>query len=195
MMTTVTVGNPYAIHYSDAIMSTMASHIICVSIVCRTVCSGVDQRNHQNSASLAFVSGIHPWPVDFHHNSCKTNSNECVSLRRWSKINISQQINGDFHERINDCKEAFVQAFSFEFLRVFIDRSSTSHSPISPSEGEPVNNKETNELPTSRPLSNIVCLIVAIGISATQYNIKLVWWLVMAWYLFGANASAFIVMT
>ena len=27
------------------------------------VCSGADQRKHQSSASLAFVSGIHRWPV------------------------------------------------------------------------------------------------------------------------------------
>ena len=28
------------------------------------VCSGADQRKHQSSASLAFVRGIHRWPVD-----------------------------------------------------------------------------------------------------------------------------------
>ena len=35
----------------------------CVSIVCLTAYSGVDQRKHQSSASLAFVTGIHWWPV------------------------------------------------------------------------------------------------------------------------------------
>ena len=29
--------------------------------------SGVDQRKHQSSASLAFVRGIHGWPVNFPH--------------------------------------------------------------------------------------------------------------------------------
>ena len=38
-----------------------------VSIVCSTFCSGVDQRKHQSSASLAFVRGIHRWPVDSPH--------------------------------------------------------------------------------------------------------------------------------
>ena len=33
------------------------------SIVYSTVYSGADQRNHQSSASLAFVWGIHRWPV------------------------------------------------------------------------------------------------------------------------------------
>ena len=30
---------------------------------CTVVCSGAHQRNHQSSASLAFVRGIHRWPV------------------------------------------------------------------------------------------------------------------------------------
>ena len=46
------------------IMSAMASQITGVSIVCLVVCSGTDQRKHQSSASLAFVRGIHWWPVD-----------------------------------------------------------------------------------------------------------------------------------
>ena len=40
-------------------MSTMASQITGVSIVCSTVGSGADQRKHQSSTSLAFVRGIH----------------------------------------------------------------------------------------------------------------------------------------
>ena len=41
----------------------MASQITAVSSVCSTVCSGADQRKHQSSAPLAFVRGIHRWPV------------------------------------------------------------------------------------------------------------------------------------
>ena len=52
------------LHYSDVIMSAMASLITGVSIVCSTVCSGADQRKHQSSSSLAFVWGIHRWLVD-----------------------------------------------------------------------------------------------------------------------------------
>ena len=48
-------------------MSAMASQITGASIVCLTVCSGADQRKHQSSASLAFVSGIHRWLVDSPH--------------------------------------------------------------------------------------------------------------------------------
>ena len=53
--------------YSDVIMSTMASQITVVWIVCSTVCSGADQRKRQSPASLDFVRGIHWWPVDSPH--------------------------------------------------------------------------------------------------------------------------------
>ena len=51
-------------HYSDVIISTMASQITSVSTVYSTVCSGSDRRKHQSSASLAFVRGILRWPVN-----------------------------------------------------------------------------------------------------------------------------------
>ena len=54
-------------HYGDVIISAMASQITSVSSVYSTVCSGVDQRKHQSSASLAFVWGIHRWPVNSPH--------------------------------------------------------------------------------------------------------------------------------
>ena len=48
------VGSDY-FHYSDVIMSAMASQITGVSSVCSTVCSGADQRKHQSFASLACI--------------------------------------------------------------------------------------------------------------------------------------------
>ena len=45
------------------IMSAIASQITGVSIMYSIVCSGADQRKHKSSASLAFVRGIHRWPV------------------------------------------------------------------------------------------------------------------------------------
>ena len=50
-------------HHSDVIMNSMASHITGVSIICSTVCSAA-QRIHRSIGSLAFVRGIHRWPVD-----------------------------------------------------------------------------------------------------------------------------------
>ena len=51
-------------YYIAVIMSSMASQINGVSIDYSVVCSSVDQRKHQSSASLAFVWGIHRWPVN-----------------------------------------------------------------------------------------------------------------------------------
>ena len=48
-------------------MSAIECQINGILIVCSTVCSGADQRKHQSSASLAFVGGIHQWPVDSPH--------------------------------------------------------------------------------------------------------------------------------
>ena len=62
------------IHYSEVIMSTMASQITGVSIVYSTVCSGADQRKYQSSASEAFVRGIHRWPVNSLHKGLLTKS-------------------------------------------------------------------------------------------------------------------------
>ena len=54
-------------HYSNVIMSAMASQLTSLTIVYSTVFSGTDQRKHQSSASLAFVRGIHRWPVNSPH--------------------------------------------------------------------------------------------------------------------------------
>ena len=54
-------------YYSDVIMSAVESQITSILIVCSTICSGADQRKHQSSASLAFVRGIHWWPVNSPH--------------------------------------------------------------------------------------------------------------------------------
>ena len=51
-------------HNDDVTMSAMASQITSLKIVYSTVYSGTDQRKHQSSASLAFVRGIHWWPVN-----------------------------------------------------------------------------------------------------------------------------------
>ena len=51
-------------HYSDVIMDTMVSQIASLMIVYSTVNSSADQRTHQSAASLAFVRGIHRWPVN-----------------------------------------------------------------------------------------------------------------------------------
>ena len=55
-------------HYDDVIlMSAMASQLASLTLVYLTVYSLADQRKHQSSASLAFVRGIHRWPVNSPH--------------------------------------------------------------------------------------------------------------------------------
>ena len=56
-------------HYRDVIMGTMASQINSLIIVYSTVYSGAVQRKYQSSRSLAFVRGIHRWPVNSPHKN------------------------------------------------------------------------------------------------------------------------------
>ena len=78
-------------------MSVMASQVTSLAIVYSTVYSGADQRKHQISASLAFVRGIHRWPVNSPHkgpitrkcfhlmtSSCFTQINVTSLTRGWS---------------------------------------------------------------------------------------------------------------
>ena len=57
----------FVVHYSDVIMSAMAPQITSLTIVYSRVYPGADQRKHQRSASLAFVWGIHGWPLNSPH--------------------------------------------------------------------------------------------------------------------------------
>ena len=49
-------------------MGAIASQITSLTIGYLTVYSGADHRKHQSPASLAFVLGIHRWPVNSLHN-------------------------------------------------------------------------------------------------------------------------------
>ena len=57
----------FFVHYSDVIMTTIASQITRLTIVYSTlyICAG--ERKHESSAPLAFVRGIHRWPVNSPH--------------------------------------------------------------------------------------------------------------------------------
>ena len=54
-------------HYSDFLMGAMASQLTSPTIVDLMVYWGADQIKYQSSASLAFVRGIHWWPVNSPH--------------------------------------------------------------------------------------------------------------------------------
>ena len=55
---------PSHTYYSDVIIGAIASQVTNLTTVCSTVYSGADKRQHQSSASLAFVWGIQQWPVN-----------------------------------------------------------------------------------------------------------------------------------
>ena len=57
----------YILHYNDVIMGAMASQITSLTSVHSTVYSRRRSKKHQSSALLAFVRGIHRWPVNCLH--------------------------------------------------------------------------------------------------------------------------------
>ena len=69
---------PISSHYNDVIMDAIASQITSLTIVYSTVYSDADQRKHQSSASLAFVRGIHRWPVNSPHKWPVTRKNVSI---------------------------------------------------------------------------------------------------------------------
>ena len=85
-------------HYSDVIMSAMASQITSVPIVYSTVCSGADKRTHRSPASLAFVRGIHRWPVNSTHKGPVTRKmfpfNDIIML-----LIVRQWLNQEIHKK------------------------------------------------------------------------------------------------
>ena len=54
-------------HYNDVILSAMAPQITSLTIVYSIVYSRRRWKKHQSSSSLAFVRGIHRWPVNSPH--------------------------------------------------------------------------------------------------------------------------------
>ena len=79
-------------HYSNVIMSSMASQItsVDISMVCSTVCSDADQRKHQSSASLVFVRGIHGWPANSPHKGPVTR--KCFHLMTSSCVTSAARV-------------------------------------------------------------------------------------------------------
>ena len=67
-------------------MGAMASQITSVSIVYSTFSSGTDQRKHQSSASLVFVTGIPRGPANSPHKMPVTRK-----LSSFDDVIMSQQ--------------------------------------------------------------------------------------------------------
>ena len=74
----------------------MASQTTGVSIVYSSVGSGSDQRKHQSTASLAFVRGIHRWPVNSTHKGPVTRKmfpfDDVIMTSPWNQRHICNLI-------------------------------------------------------------------------------------------------------
>ena len=65
-------------------MSAIESQISSLTVVYSTVYSSADQRKHQSSAPLAFVWGIHQWPVNSPHKGAVTQKKFHLMTSSWS---------------------------------------------------------------------------------------------------------------
>ena len=120
-VTVLAKNNKQTMHYSDVIMSTMASQVTSLTIVCSTVYSDAN-RKHQCSASLAFVWGIHRWLVNSRHKGLVMSSwtLSFLSIKKYSKcirlFSIKVTIEYvHFDGLVQDCSNSI--AFAMELLQ------------------------------------------------------------------------------
>ena len=106
-------------HYNDVIMSAMASQITSLTIVYPPVYSHANQRKHQSSMSLAFVWGIHRWPVNSPHKGPVTR--KVFSFDDAIMRNIIVFIPKATHPHIFDWQN-FLLIFFLRIIRLQIHR-------------------------------------------------------------------------
>ena len=86
-------------HYDDVKMSAISCKITSLTIVYLTVYSGIDERKHQSSASLAFVRGIHRWPVNSPHKGPVTRKNYHLMTSSWAMVQFVACVISESHVR------------------------------------------------------------------------------------------------
>ena len=105
-------------------MGEMASQITTLTIVYSTVYSGAGQRKHQSSASLAFVPGIHQWPVNSPHKWPVTRKmfpfDDVIMLHTPKPICISWLINAQMQLHYS-----FWLSYSIHFIDFVFDCTRT----------------------------------------------------------------------
>ena len=67
-------------------MGAMSSQITSLTVVYTTVYSDEDQRKHQRSAPLAFVWGIHRWPVNSSQKMVNNAENVSICWRHHEAL-------------------------------------------------------------------------------------------------------------
>ena len=125
-------------------MNAMASQDTSLTIVYSTVYSGVDEKTHQSSASLAFVRGIHRWPVNSPHKGPVTRkmfpfddvimfNHASAYVPQWHTVVRRQSITFDMTlssvmnvitnlevNRVNGSRWMFAQDLGFSACKKFI---------------------------------------------------------------------------
>ena len=102
-------------------MTTMASQLTSLTVVYSIVYSGADQRKHQSSASLAFVWGIHRWPLNSSHKGPVTRKMfpfDDVIMSCW---NLTKTIKSKFELRK---EQANYIEFVMSVTEIFLHRPS-----------------------------------------------------------------------
>ena len=78
-------------------MSAMASQITTHTIVYSTAYSGEGKKTHQSFVSLAFVRGIHRWPVNSPHKGPSNAEN--VSIR-WRHLDMQLAMENGYASQV-----------------------------------------------------------------------------------------------
>ena len=91
-------------HYGDVMMGVLASQISSLTIVYSNVYSGADRRKHQSSMSLAFVQGIHRWPLNSPHKWLVTRKmlafDDVIMLSSVNDLGITKQFQHVWYSRL-----------------------------------------------------------------------------------------------
>ena len=148
-------------------MCAMASQITRVSSCYSTGCLGVDQRTHQGFVSLAFVRGIHRWPVNSPHKGPVTRKMFPFDDVIMPIIRHSARSRKIRHHYICEWLEMIVTGLQINQIwsqwnanKWGIQGPILSHWALPRWEHEPVNNKDNNGFSASPSLLNIVFKVV-----------------------------------
>ena len=98
-------------------MSAIASQITSLMIIYSTVYAGADEKKHRSSASLAFVLGIHRWPVNSSHKGP-------VTRKTFPFDDVTLPQNRNIQLRVYSTEPIQFQGFFFVGLDDFLNKQS-----------------------------------------------------------------------
>ena len=123
-------------HYGDVVMGAIASQITSLTIFYSTVYSDAHQRNHQSSASLAFVSGEFPTQTASNAENvsicwCHHMLNGSLILKYGFKAFGDVPFWSDFNKIRSWYKSTFLSiTFTLEIIRIVSIENGSTEYPI-----------------------------------------------------------------